>query len=240
MTRFSIFLAAALMFICSLASAAETAPLPAFHAEYDVLRNGKTTGKATLDLHHAQGDNWEFINQTKGTSGMAALAGLDVREVSTFHWRNGLPESLQYQYTQKSAIKTRQRGIVFDWSKNSAASHDGSQQWTVALKPGSVDRNLAVLAVAADLKRSSKTLSYPVLDSDAVADKVYAIKTTETLDLPAGKLSAARVDRERNDNPNKHNTSWHAAERGFLPVQIEQQDKGDTITMKLVSLQLGK
>jgi hypothetical protein len=240
MLRFSIFLAAAVTFVCSLASAAETAPLPAFHAEYDVLRNGKTMGKATLDLHQAQGDNWEFINQTKGTSGLAALAGIDVREVSTFRWRNGLPESLQYQYTQKSALKTRQRGIVFDWNKKSAASHDGNQQWTVALKPGSVDRNLAVLAVAADLKRGSKTLSYPVLDSDMVADKVFAIKTTETLDLPAGKLSAIRVERERNDNPHKHNTSWHAAERGFLPVQIEQQDKGDTITMKLVALQSGK
>lgn len=238
MLRFSLLLNLALASFCSLVNATETAPLPAFHAEYEVLRNAKAMGKATLDLHHVQGDNWEFVTQTQGTSGLAALAGVDVREVSTFHWRNGLPESEQYQFTQKSAMKSRQRSIDFDWSKNNATSHDGDQQWAVTLKPSSMDRNLVVLAITADLKRRSKDLAYPVLDKDVVEDKHYVIKATETLDLPAGKISATRVERQRQDNTNKHNTTWHAPEHGFLPVQIEQQDKGSTITMKLRSWQI--
>ena len=66
-----------------------------FHADYTVSRNGKEMGKATLDLRNA-GNDWEFLSQTHGTAGMAAMLGVDMQEKSTFTWNANKPECLTY------------------------------------------------------------------------------------------------------------------------------------------------
>ena len=124
-----------LLLACSgLAGAAESTPLQPFQADYQVLRNGKELGHATLTLRQAGNGNWEFSSQTKGTKGMASMLGLDVLEKSTFRWRDGLPEGLQYRYSQQAAIKSRERSTDFDWSTKQAVSHDGGNTSTAPLQ----------------------------------------------------------------------------------------------------------
>src|SRR5512144_898338 len=126
-SRMSIRLVARLCGIVALAvagvaGAADSAPIQPFQADYEVLRNGKELGRATLKLRPAGDGTWEFSSQTKGTKGMASLLGVDVVEKSTFRWRDGQPEGLHYSYSQEAAVKSRQRSTEFDWQTHQAQS----------------------------------------------------------------------------------------------------------------------
>lgn len=215
--------------------AADGAPVAPFQADYEVLRNGKELGRATLTLRAADDGTWEFSNQTKGTKGMAGLLGVDVVEKSTFRWREGQPEGLRYLYSQEAAIKSRQRSTEFDWQTHQAQSRDGNNVWTAPLQASAMDRNLVTIALMAELKSGARDLAFKVVDKDKVAEQHYTQSAHETLSLPAGKIDAVRVERQRADN-SRTTTSWFAPQRNWLPVQIEQVEKnGETITMRLAS-----
>jgi uncharacterized protein DUF3108 len=222
-----------------LACAADTAPIQPFQADYQVLRNGKELGHATLTLRQAGDGTWEFNSQTRGTKGLASLLGVDAAEKSTFRWRDGLPEGLHYSYSQEAAVKSRQSSTDFDWQKHEAQSRDGKNAWTAPLQTSAMDRSLVTLALMAQLKSGARDLTVHVVDKDKVAEQRYMQGARETLSLPAGQIDAVRVDRQRADSTRK-TTSWFAPQRNWLPVQIEQVEKnGETITMRLTSAPRG-
>jgi len=217
------------------ALAAEPAPLQPFRADYQVLHNAKELGEATLALRDAGNDAWEFSSQTRGTRGMASLLGVDVVEKSTFRWRGGLPEGLQYTYAQKAAIKSRQRSTDFDWNAGQAHTRDGDGESTATLQGSAMDRNLVTLALMARLKAGATDLTFHVVDKDHVGEQRYVAGARESLSLPAGRIDAVRVDRQR-DGGKRATSIWFAPQRNWLPVQIEQVEKnGETVTMRLAA-----
>lgn len=216
---------------------ANASPLPPFHAEYQVSRNGNDLARTTIDLKSVDG-HWELLTQTKGTSGLARTLGLEVTERSEFDWRNGLPQGLHYHYAQKAAFSSRERNIDFDWPQNNALSKDNKGEWQLSLRPGTIDRNLIVLAISANLKQQLEKLTYPVADGKKLDDRHYVQTTQETVKVPAGEFQAIRVERQRNSGE-KSTISWHARERDYLPIQLEQREtNGDTVTMRLAQLEL--
>jgi len=218
-----------------LAGAVDSPPLQPFQADYQVLRNGKELGQATLGLRDAGSGAWEFSSQTRGTKGMASMLGLDVTEKSAFRWRDGLPEGLHYSYAQKAAIKSRQRSTDFDWSAKQAHTLDGNSESTAPLQGSAMDRNLVTIALMARLKAGTSDLTFHVVDKDHVSEQHYVAGAHESLSLPAGRVDAVRVDRQREDSK-RTTTIWFAAQRNWLPVQIEQVEKnGETITMRLAA-----
>jgi hypothetical protein len=235
----AFFLNALLLGPAVAAASSDAVPVAPFQADYEVLRNGKELGSATLTLRAAGDGTWEFSSQTKGTKGMASLLGVDVMEKSTFRWHEGQPEGLRYMYSQEAAIKSRQRSTEFDWQTHEAQSRDGKNVWTAPLQASAMDRNLVTIALMAQLKSGAHDLAFKVVDKDKVAEQRYAQGAHETLSLPAGKIEAIRVDRQRADN-SRTTTSWFAPQRNWLPVQIEQVEKdGETITMRLASAPRG-
>src|SRR5579864_3445840 len=143
-----------------------SAPLSGFKADYEVLRNGKPLGKATLDLHNA-GNDWEFVSDTQGTSGMAAMVGAEVHEKSTFTWNANKPQCLTYAYSQK-ALKTKSTSITCDWNAKTASVDDNGKPATVSLTSPAMDRHLVPLALMVDLKSGAQSLMYPVLDKSHI------------------------------------------------------------------------
>ena len=218
----------------AVAPAAVEPPLAPFQAEYQVLHDGKELGHATLSLRPAGNGTWEFRSETHGTRGMASMLGLDVVEKSTFHWRDGQPEGLQYTYSQQAAMKSRERSIDFDWSAHEARSRDGKRAWTAPLDGPAMDRNLVTVALMAALKSRSADMTFPVVDKDRVSEQSYRVSGDESLPLQSGPVKAMRVERMREENPGKQTTIWFAPQLAWLPVQIEQADKGDLVTLRFV------
>jgi hypothetical protein len=212
-------LALAALLATAVAAAGDAPPLAPFNADYQVQRNGKELGRATLTLRPAGDGTWEFSERTEGTKGMASLLGVDVTEQSTFRWRDGMPEGLDYRYDQHTALKSRQRSTRFDW--------------TAPLDESAMDRNLVTIALMAALKAGAHELSFAVVDKDRVSAQRYVRGARESLSLPAGRIEAVRIDRQR-ENSRRTTTLWLAPRLDWLPVQIEQVEKnGETITLQL-------
>jgi hypothetical protein len=218
------------------AAIADDAPLAPFHAEYDALRNGDALGKTTLELSDNRDGTWTLRSETRGTSGLAKLAGIHIVETSRFRWHEGRPEAIEYSYKQDSAIKNRTRHASF--ANGEVAVEEGGQTFRYAIVPGLIDRHAVTLAIATDLKRNAQAFDYKVAVKDHVEDMRYERGGNETLDVPAGKFDTVLMRRvgEPGTDRKRVARSWFSEKLGWLPVEIEQSEKkGDTITLKLAA-----
>src|SRR4029453_5829956 len=168
------------------APATDAVPVAPFHADYEVLRNGKELGVATLTLRAADQGTWEFTSQTKGTKGMASLLGFDFVEKSTLRCHEGPPGGLCFLYSQEAAIKSRQRSTEFDWQTHEAQSREGDKVWTAPLQVSAMDRNLVMIAMMAQLRAGAHDLAFKVVDKDKVSEQRSAQGARERVSRQAG------------------------------------------------------
>jgi hypothetical protein len=228
----SIFALAALL---SLAAAASDAPAP-FSAEYIASRNGEAVGRTTLALSDNGDGTFTLRSETRGTSGLAKLAGIHVVETSHFRWRDGRPEAIDYDYRQESAFKDRTRHAEF--SSGEARVEEGGKTFRYAVVPGLVDRHAVTLAIANDLRRGATAFDYKVAVKDRVEDMRYEQVGEESVEVPAGTFRATLMRRVGEPGADRKRVarSWFAEKLGWMPVEIEQTDKKDTITLKLAAV----
>jgi len=174
-------------------------------------------------------------SETRGTSGLAKLAGVHIVESSRFRWHDGRPEAIEYDYKQDSAIKSRTRHAAF--GNGEAHVEEGGETFRYALVPGLVDRHAVTLAIAGDLKRGATSFDYKVAVKDHVEDMRYERAGDENLKVPAGSFDVVRMRRvgEAGSDRKRVARSWFSEKLGWMPVQIEQEDKKDTITLKLAA-----
>jgi hypothetical protein len=229
---------AALAFVLAVpcAALADEAPLAPFHAEYVAFRNGDALGQTTLALSDNGDSTWTLKSETRGTSGLAKLAGIHIVETSRFRWRDGRPEAIEYSYKQDSAIKNRTRHASF--SNSQVQVEEGGETFRYAIVPGLIDRHAVTLAMATDLKRNAQAFDYKVAVKDHVEDMRYERGGNETLNVPAGSFDTVVMRRvgEPGTDRKRVARSWFSEKLGWLPVEIEQSEKkGDTITLKLAS-----
>ena len=229
-------IAIALLLAAPCIALADEAPLAPFHAEYVALRNGDALGTTTLALSDNRDGTWTLRSETRGTSGLAKLAGIHIVETSRFRWRDGRPEAIEYSYKQDSAIKNRTRHASF--ANGEAQVEEGGETFHYAIVPGLVDRHAVTLAIATDLKRNAQAFDYKVAVKDHVEDMRYERGGNESLAVPAGTFDAVLMRRvgEPGTDRKRVARSWFSEKLGWLPVEIEQSEKkGDTITLNLAA-----
>ena len=231
-----VFSALAFVLAVPCAALADEAPLAPFHAEYVAFRNGDALGQTTLALSDNGDGTWTLKSETRGTSGLAKLAGIHIVETSRFRWRDGRPEAIEYSYKQDSAIKNRTRHASF--SNSQVQVEEGGQTFRYAIVPGLIDRHAVTLAMATDLKRNAQSFDYKVAVKDHVEDMRYERGGNEMLSVPAGSFDTVVMRRvgEPGTDRKRVARSWFSEKLGWLPVEIEQSEKkGDTITLKLAT-----
>jgi hypothetical protein len=222
----------------SAAAADATAPLQPFRAQYEVLRNGERLGHGEVTLRESAPGRWEYLSHTRGTKGMAWLAGADIVERSTLRWHDGRLESLAYEFRQKIGWKERDRSVRFEPQQARIVSRDREREHVFAFQPGVLDRQAVVLALALDLAAGRRdALAYLVVDRDELGPQRYGVTGEETLQTAAGPMRTLRVERVRPGARARTTTSWLGLEQSFLPVRVLQREPdGDTFEMRLVSL----
>lgn len=228
--------ALALVLAAPGAALADEAPLAPFHAEYVASRNGDALGTTSLELTDNRDGTWTLRSETRGTSGLAKLAGIHIVETSRFRWHEGRPEAIEYSYKQDSALKNRTRHASF--ANGQVQVEEGGETFRYAIVPGLVDRHAVTLAIATDLKRDAQAFDYKVAVKDHVEDMRYERGGNESLNVPAGTFDTVLMRRvgEPGTDRKRVARSWFSEKLGWLPVEIEQSEKkGDTITLKLAS-----
>ena len=227
---------AALLAFAAPALAAEA--IKPFHAEYATLRNGDEVGRTMLDFGDNGDGSWTLRSETRGTSGLAKLAGIHIVETSRFRWKDGHPEALVYDYRQEGAFKERTRHADFDWDAREVRVSEGGKTFRYPIADGIIDRQAVTLALAADLVRNADAFDYEVAVKDRIEPIRYLRGAVETLKVPAGEYKAQLMQRDGEPGTDRKRVarSWFAESLGWLPVQIEQTEKkGDTVTLRLVS-----
>lgn len=215
------------------ASAAErTAPIAPFHAEYTTSRNGELLGRTVLDLVDNRDGTWTMTSDTRGTEGLAGLLGIELRETSKFRWTSEGPLSITYEYRQ-GGIKQRHRTMRFDADARVVQVEDDKGRREYAWQPGTVERNLVSLALGAELARGQQAIALPVAGKRDIAIQHYAVRGTESVEVPAGTWDSMRVERT---DEGKDTTSWFAKAIGWLPVRISKSDDDATMTLELASV----
>lgn len=213
-------------------------PPTAFTAEYEVLRNGNVLGRAQVQLQPLGEGHYRLVNHTRGTQGMAALAGVDVREESEFRWRDGGPEALRYRYRQQATLgRGRERGVDVDERAGRIESFDRDRRYAFDFRPGTLDRQLVSLAIGADLATGAQgELAYRVVDRGDDGEQRFRIMGRENVDLAAGRTEAVKVERIREDT-SRQTQLWLDPARDWLTVRsVQRESNGDRLELRLVSL----
>ncbi len=220
------------------ASAQENAAMPfPYRAEYEVRSDGKPVGHATVELRRDGIGQWVLTSHTRGERGMAAMAGLDVRESSRFAFdpANGQLRSLDYRYRQKAAFRSRERSVAFDAANGRIVSRDGGREYRLGYRTDALDRQTVTLALARDLALGRREgLSYFVADREQVSEHRYRFAGEETVATPAGDLAAIKLEREREGDAHRQTTSWLGTAQGYAPLRVVQvESNGSRYEMRL-------
>lgn len=208
------------------------ADLKPFEARFEMLRDGKRLGRATLTLRQAGDGAWQFSSHNEGTEGLAGMANVSIREESEFSVAAGGLQANHYVFRQDMLFKSRKRSV--DVSGGEVRLDDGDNTHVFPMPPGGVlDRNIVVLALMQDAATASGERVYPVADKREIDQHRYRFGSLEAIDTPAGRFNAKRVERIR-ETPGRTTTTWFAPDLGWLPVRILQvEPDGETLELRL-------
>lgn len=225
----------ALLAVPTLALAATPRP---YTADYDVSRNGTPLGKATVSFTLRPDGGYEMRSVTRGTEGVAAIAGVSIDEHSVLRLVEGRLETVSYRYQQQLAFKSRERSVAVDARSGQITSLEKGQSTLIKYQPGVLDRSAVTVALIQDLV-AGKTgdLTYPVVDRDAVGLQRYRPQAAETLATTMGKQRAVRVERIRESSDGRTTMLWLGVDRGFVPLKIRQTEaNGETVEMRVTAI----
>ena len=219
-------LAAGLSLALATTAAFAAAPPQPFTATYQVLRDGEAIGQATIRLKAVGNGQYEYSNDVKGTSGLAAMLGASSSEITRFRWTDGAPETLTYDYRLETAIKHKQRHLQADWSAHQVNVTNNGKRYSYATATGMVDRNTLPLALGLALQDGKRNVTLPVGVKQRVENQQFQVKGNETVKVPAGSFQAERVERTDSDKPFD---AWYAPKKYPVPVKLAQSDGGNLI-----------
>jgi hypothetical protein len=208
-----------------------------YTADYDVYRNGKLSGLATVKFTQQNNGRWELHTNTKGV-GAIAIAGVEIDERSTIRRNGEKPETLDYRFEQKVAWKSKIRTLQVNAATKQIKSTDKEKTYQLNYRDGVIDRHAIVVALMEDLKSNPNgDKYYQVADREAVEQQHYQVQAQTTLDTMLGKLSALKVTRVRTDDSGRETSMWFGSDKQFVPLLIKQSESdGSAIEMRIKAL----
>jgi hypothetical protein len=224
--------------LCFFALSAQAATPAPYTAEYEVRRNGEPMGTAKVSFKALGRGQYELRTHTTGTSGLAALTGVDIDERSLIDWREPQPETQSYSYQQRVAWKAKQRRIDVDARGGRIDSRDGDKSYAPPYEPGVLDRHAITVALMRDLAAGERDyFIYRVPQRDAIETQRYRVTGRERLSTALGPQTAARVERQRESGGGRQTTLWFGTDQGFIPMRMLQTEPdGETVEMRIVSI----
>ena len=221
----------------AVAATASVEPIAPFEARYEVHRGGKLAGEARMALIALDGDRREWTTRTRGTRGMAALAGLEIDERTLFRWADGLPALVEWWYDQRAAWTSRKRSLRVDAATGTIAAFDGKRLHTLAHAAGTIDVHATPLALGAALARGARDATFRVATRDEIEMQRWARVGTERVESGLGTVDAVRMRRVRDAGETRVSEMWLAPSLGHLVVRARHDDReGGRIELRLVAV----
>ena len=210
--------------------AADT-PRP-FEASYTLIKAGLSIGERQVSLKAEAGA--QFLYQAESWPvGVLSLFKSD-RIVERSHWTLAGDDirPLSYSYRQ-SGRRKRDVSLEFDWDKLEVTNTIDTKPWRMDIPVGAMDKLVYTLALMRDMKQGRKELVYAIADGGRLKSYRFEQLGEEQVETPLGVFKAAHLKRIRKPGKKRSTHVWLAAELDYLPVVIEQDEKGATYRMVL-------
>lgn len=214
---------------------ADDGPFTAFHADYDMERDGVGSADSSVTLTRG-GDGSYAYQSVLHVTGLASLFFSDVvTETSGFQLVDGHPRAVSYSYAETGKHPSSET-IQFDWDNGLAFTNEGGGKHKIKLTPGTCDTQLVQLQLAADMAAGKPADTYKVLDHGEVV--TYTVELMPDGRIRAGSTAyAAKVVALHNTAKGRTITLWLAPALRYLPVRIRQEQTGKAgVMLTLVSI----
>jgi hypothetical protein len=217
------------------AVAACAAPLRPFEASYAFIWNGITAGVSTFTLRQDGEREWTYVsrNQPQGLARLYSKASWTL----TSHMSIG-PEGVRpLLYTATDPDNGASKGEVhFDWDANRATGLAEGKKVDIPLRAGVQDDLSMQISLIYALSNDQMPKGISLFDVSGIRDYNFERVGTETLHTPVGDVETIIYRSHKTYSP-RSNRYWCAPAYGYVPVQVEQQNKGEVAwTLKLRSI----
>ncbi len=216
-----------LALFCILASqlACTATTIPPYEATYTTkLRGIKITGIRKFEI---TGEN------TYKISWKAKALWMRLNEWSEFEIINNRTiRPLSYHYTRKGLGTDRPVHIYFDWKNGIANGSKGKKEYQFDLPSGTLDRLSYQFQLQMDLleKPRKKSFSYNVASHNKIKIYTFDFQGNETISTNLGLIDSLIYRRQKE---NRTTNIWFSPAQHYLPVQIEQIERGKSSTIKI-------
>lgn len=221
--------------VATLAVALPAHALEPFTAQYEAWYQGARQGDGVMKLVAAGPNRWTYTLDVRGTSGMAAIAGVDLAQRTTFEVVDGRWRPLSGSDSSKMLFKSTTRNATYDWARGEARwSGDVKKDRAgpVKLRAGDMDAMLLNLALARDVA-AGKALTYRLVDNGRAKDHHYKVVGTESITIGGKAHEATKVSRTDGD---RQTIAW-IVDGIPVPARILQRDEGkDELDLRLKSI----
>lgn len=222
--------------LTSAGAMADAGLLSPYTANYHLDRKGIGSANSTFTLSKQADGSYQYQSVLHPT-GLAALVLGDVTQTSVFKVVNDRPQSSTYNYEEKGKHADSET-IQFDWSAKKATSTENDKTRKAALTDNSVDVQLVQLLLADDAAAGKVQDSYQIVDhGEATTYTAKALPDTKLRLQSANYQTKVYALTDITDPSKKRTiTVWMAPNLHYLPVQIQQVDKRNTITLTLLHI----
>lgn len=214
----------------ALPATTQARTLAPFVAAYEVYRDGKAFGDATLQLAKLDGARWRVDLGIRGTHGLIGLAGLNLQQSTLFDVSGDQYRPLSQSTVRKAVFGNRKSTGVYDWSRHQALWQGDvkkTRRGAVALQDGDMSGLLINLAVLRDAQPGA-TLQYRFVDDGRVRNHKYVVAgEREPQVVDEISYSAMRVTRAKSGS---EETILWVVEGVPMPIRILQRENGEDVT----------
>jgi hypothetical protein len=206
-----------------------------FQASFAVSRNGKELGIMKMTLTAARPDEWLFVSKTEGKGGLAGFLGVTIDERSELVVGETGMATRSYRYRQDMVGRHRSRELDVA-ADGSVSEVDNGKNWNYKAEEAVFDRHAVVLGIAAKLAEGvpdGAVFDLLVASKGEAENWRFLVVGSEEIDTGSGRLNAIRVERMR-ENSDRKTVSWHAADRNYLPIKVEQIEPDGERLMSLL------
>ena len=227
------FLLAAILVIASLCSGPAHALEP-FVANYQVLRDSRTLGVATMQVVKGDGARWRVDLGMRGT-GVLGLAGINAEQSTVFDTVGETYRPLTQSTLRKTLFTRKQTVGLYDWASLNArwtGAVKKTRRASVSLQAGDMSGLLINLAVIRDAQ-PGKLLKYRFVDDGRVRNHDYTV-AQELENVVVGDIgyNAMRVTRVQSGG--EETVLW-VVNGVPTPIRMLQRENGaDTYDLRLV------
>jgi hypothetical protein len=198
---------------------------------YRVAYKGMAAGELELRLTRVDADTWRYETRPQPSFLARMVVSAASVERGTFRLGPGGVQPLSYSLDDGTAQRTRNdAALEYDRSAGRVSGYARGAPLDLELIPGLQDPLSIRAAILVDLLAGREPGEYPMIDGREVRTYIYRREGTATLDTALGALETVVYTSSRKGADARAKTwkYWYAPSLGWLPVRIEQRDRGET------------